>query len=152
MRLDAKKLLRMYRRPVSQRVHDIGIWYKILDSIAKLSVITNGFIIAFTSNFIPKLIYQFHVSDNHSLDGFLEYSLSKFNTSEFENGTSPANNLRHIEICRYADFREPANSVDKYKYTRVFWYILAARLAFVVLFEVSLLIIIMSWLMINQII
>ncbi|XP_044002725.1 anoctamin-5-like [Aphidius gifuensis] len=147
MRLDAKKLLRMYRRPVSQRVHDIGIWYKILDSIAKLSVITNGFIIAFTSNFIPKLIYQLYISDNHSLDGFLEYSLSKFNTSEFEAGTSPANNLRHIEICRYSDFREPADSIDKYKYTRVFWYILAARLAFVVLFEniVAVVIILVRW-------
>mgnify|MGYP004580596919 CR=1 FL=1 len=41
MRLDAKKLLVMYRRPVGQRVIDIGIWYRILDSISKLSVITN---------------------------------------------------------------------------------------------------------------
>lgn len=41
MRLDAKKLLTFYRRPVSQRVRDIGVWYRILDSIAKLSVITN---------------------------------------------------------------------------------------------------------------
>lgn len=41
MRLDAKKLLTMYRRPVSQRVRDIGVWYRILDSIGKLSVVTN---------------------------------------------------------------------------------------------------------------
>lgn len=41
MRLDAKKLLTFYRRPVSQRVRDIGVWYRILDSIGKLSVITN---------------------------------------------------------------------------------------------------------------
>lgn len=41
MRLDAKKLLTMYRRPVGQRVTDIGIWFRILDSISKLSVITN---------------------------------------------------------------------------------------------------------------
>lgn len=41
MRLDAKKLLTYYRRPVSQRVRDIGVWYRILDSIGKLSVITN---------------------------------------------------------------------------------------------------------------
>lgn len=40
-RLDAKKLLTYHRRPVSQRVKDIGIWYRILDSIGKLSVITN---------------------------------------------------------------------------------------------------------------
>lgn len=41
MRLDAQKLLTFYRRPVSQRVRDIGVWYRILDSIGKLSVITN---------------------------------------------------------------------------------------------------------------
>lgn len=41
MRLDAKKLLTYYRRPVSQRVRNIGVWYRILDSISKLSVITN---------------------------------------------------------------------------------------------------------------
>lgn len=41
MRLDAKKLLTYHRRPVSQRVRDIGVWYRILDCIGKLSVITN---------------------------------------------------------------------------------------------------------------
>lgn len=41
MRLDAKKLLTHYRRPVTQRVRDIGIWFSILDSIGKLSVVTN---------------------------------------------------------------------------------------------------------------
>lgn len=41
MRLDAKKLLTYYRRPVTQRVRDIGIWFRILDSVGKLSVITN---------------------------------------------------------------------------------------------------------------
>lgn len=41
MRLDAKKLLTYYRRPVTQRVRDIGVWFKILNSIGKLAVITN---------------------------------------------------------------------------------------------------------------
>lgn len=41
VRLDAKKFLTFYRRPVSQRVKNIGIWYRILDSIGKLSVFTN---------------------------------------------------------------------------------------------------------------
>ncbi|KAJ8687984.1 hypothetical protein QAD02_023779 [Eretmocerus hayati] len=138
LRLDAKKLLRMYRRPVIQRVRDIGIWYKILDSISKISVITNAFIIAFTSNFIPRLVYRMAVSKNHTLEGFLEASLSKFNTSDdalasSSNGYSiyyPNNT-----ICLYPDYREPPESKDKYKYKELFWYILAARLAFVVLFE-----------------
>jgi anoctamin-1 len=41
MRLDAKKLITYYRRPVGQRVKDIGVWYSILDSVGKLAVISN---------------------------------------------------------------------------------------------------------------
>lgn len=59
MRLDAQKLLQFYRRPVTQRVRDIGVWYRILDSIGKLSVITNAFIIAFTTDFIPRLVRSY---------------------------------------------------------------------------------------------
>lgn len=42
MRLDAKKLLVHYRRTTFPRVYGIGIWYRILDCISKLAVITNG--------------------------------------------------------------------------------------------------------------
>ena len=41
MRLDARKLLVFYRRPVGQRVRDIGIWYRILNTIGKLAVLSN---------------------------------------------------------------------------------------------------------------
>ena len=41
MRLDARKLLVFYRRPVGQRVRDIGIWYKILNTVGKLAVLSN---------------------------------------------------------------------------------------------------------------
>lgn len=117
MRLDAKKLLTYYRRPVSQRVRDIGIWYRILDAIGKLSVITNvkafsasfqhctnasrfqGFIIAFTSEFIPRLVYMIVVSENHTLDGYLNSSLSYFNTSDFKVRSAPTAN-GSVEICR----------------------------------------------------
>lgn len=149
MRLDAKKLLTMYRRPVGQRVRDIGIWYRILDSISKLSVITNGFIIAFTSNFIPRLVYRITVSDNYSLEGFLEHSLSKFNTSDLKNGTEPMASLGQmpVQICRYSDYREAPDSPNKYAYTITFWHILAARLAFIVVFEnvVAFVMILVRW-------
>ncbi|XP_015432164.1 PREDICTED: anoctamin-1-like [Dufourea novaeangliae] len=149
MRLDAKKLLIMYRRPVGQRVIDIGIWYRILDSISKLSVITNAFIIAFTSNFIPRLVYRITVSDNYSLEGFLDHSLSKFNTSDLKNGTEPFSLPAHeqIDTCRYPDYREPPNSSNKYQYSIMFWHVLAARLAFVVVFEniVALVMILIRW-------
>jgi hypothetical protein len=41
MRLDAKKFLRFYRRPVPKRVKNIGVWFNILDALGRLSVVTN---------------------------------------------------------------------------------------------------------------
>lgn len=136
MRLDAKKLLTFYRRPVSQRVRDIGVWYRILDSIGKLSVITNGCIIAFTSNFIPRLVFTYVVSEDSSLNGFLNHSLSYFNVSELEKGAAPVKTeFDNITICRYPEYREPPWSENKYAKTAMFWHVLAARLAFIVIFE-----------------
>jgi hypothetical protein len=36
----------------------------------------------------------------------------------------------------YRDFREPYNSPDKFEYTKIYYYVLVARLTFLVLFEV----------------
>ncbi|XP_035204971.1 anoctamin-4-like, partial [Stegodyphus dumicola] len=41
IRLDARKLVCSYRRPVGVRVQNIGIWFRIMDSIGKLAVLTN---------------------------------------------------------------------------------------------------------------
>lgn len=48
MRLDAQKFLKFYRRPVPQRVKNIGVWYTILDVLNRISIITN---VRFTSYF-----------------------------------------------------------------------------------------------------
>ncbi|RZB39519.1 anoctamin-4-like, partial [Asbolus verrucosus] len=143
MRLDARKLITFYRRPVSQRVRDIGVWYRILDSIGKLSI---GFIIAFTSDFIPRLVYRVYYSGDHSLTGYLNFSLSYFNTSHFEIESAPRNYTSQ-EICRYPDFREAPWFSNRYEKTLIYWHILAARLAFVVVFEniVVFIIIILKW-------
>lgn len=144
-RLDAKKLLTYYKRPVSQRVKDIGIWYRILDSIGKLSVITNGFIIAFTSDFIPRLIYRFFVSENNSLDGYLNFTLANFNVNDLEEQSRPVlTEFSNLTTCRYHDFRE---SELPYARTSMYWIILASRLAFVVLFEniVAVVMIMVRW-------
>ena len=79
IRLDAKKMITTTRRPVAQRVKNIGIWYRILDIIGKLSVVSSAFIIAFTSEFIPKL---YHFSKYGNLNTYLNHSLSFFNASE----------------------------------------------------------------------
>ncbi|XP_066991170.2 anoctamin-1 [Anabrus simplex] len=147
MRLDAKKLLTYFRRPVTQRVRDIGVWFRILDSIGKLSVITNGFIIAFTSNFIPRLVYVMAVSQDHSLNGFLNHSLSYFDTADLETGSEPAFTRENVTICRYPDYREPPWVDNKYEKTALYWHVLAAKLAFVVVFEnvVAVVMILVRW-------
>ncbi len=41
IRLDAHKMIVQSRRPIAERVEDIGIWHGILETITHLSVITN---------------------------------------------------------------------------------------------------------------
>lgn len=144
MRLDAKKLLTYHRRPVSQRVRDIGVWFKILHSISKLAVITNAFIIAFTSDFIPHLVYLLNVSPNYSLEGYLNHSLAYMDTKDLDLTLPPATSLKY---CRYPDYREPPWSPNKYDKTTMYWNVLVARLAFVVVFEnvVVLVVLLVKW-------
>jgi anoctamin-1 len=151
VRLDAKKLLAYYRRPIFSRVKNIGVWYRILDCISKLSVITNGFIIAFTSDFVPRLVYYYYYS-NQTLDGYVEFTLSTFNTSEFKSGTAPlTSQMQNVTECRYQDYRYPSNHTLEYKRTAVFWNVMAARLIFVVIFEnaVAIVMILVRWLIPN---
>ena len=55
-------------------------------------------IIGFTSNLIPRLVYRMTVSQNNTLDGFIDNSLSVFRVSDFEDG--PKNDSSGIETCR----------------------------------------------------
>lgn len=41
-------------------------------------------------------------------------------------------------LCRYKDYREPPWSEHKYDISKDFWAVLAARLAFVIVFQVCL--------------
>ena len=78
------------------------------------------------------MVYRLTVSEDRTLKGFLDHSLSKFNTSD------DPTNYNESTICRYPDYRQPPDSASKYDYTNLFWHILAARLAFVVVFEVKI--------------
>jgi len=127
MRLDARKLLLLHRRPVAQKVRDIGIWFDILETLGRIAVITNAFIIAFTSEFIPKIVYRSYHSKDGSLDGYVNFTLSYFDQSDFgTNGTG---------LCRYPDYNLPPWSEHKYERSLVFYQILFAKLLFVVVFE-----------------
>ncbi|XP_057304531.1 anoctamin-7-like isoform X4 [Hydractinia symbiolongicarpus] len=118
IRIDSNKLLCETRRPIADRAQDLGIWFNILDAVAKIAVISNAFLIAFTSNFLPKLLYRSTISPDGSLEGYLNYSLA----------TSPPNTTDNP--CRYRDFRDPNGEM-----TAFYWHLLALKLGFVIVFE-----------------
>ncbi|XP_050545540.1 anoctamin-1 [Daktulosphaira vitifoliae] len=148
MRLDAKKFLRYYRKPIPHRVPNIGIWYRVLDIIGKLAVITNGFIIAFSSNFVPRIVYLLLHSENGTDEGFLNSTLAYFYTEDFEKGVTPLNTSYNVTYCRYKDYRNPPWSPNKYERPTYYYEVLVARLTFVVIFQniVSLVKVVVQWL------
>uniref|UniRef100_A0A674IHJ7 Anoctamin n=1 Tax=Terrapene triunguis TaxID=2587831 RepID=A0A674IHJ7_9SAUR len=105
IRLDAKKFVTELRRPVAVRAKDIGIWYNILRGVGKLAVIINAFVISFTSDFIPRLVYLYMYSENGTMHGFVNHTLSSFNVSDFQGGTAPNDPMELgyvVQICRYS--------------------------------------------------
>ncbi|XP_055887871.1 anoctamin-4-like isoform X2 [Biomphalaria glabrata] len=145
IRLDAYKFVTQWRRPLGMRAQDIGIWFGILQGISKVAVMSNAIIIAFTSEFVPKLVYQYSYSKNSDINGYINFSLSVFNVSLFEPKSIPK--VKNIELfgnvteCRYRDFRAPT---EPYDYTLEHWHILTARLAFVLVFVICIWL--LSWL------
>ncbi|XP_078139419.1 anoctamin-1 [Centroberyx gerrardi] len=138
IRLDAKKFVAELRRPVAARAKDIGIWYNLLRGVAKVAVIINAFVISFTSDFIPRLVYQYMYSPDGSMHGFVNHTLSYFNVSHFQDGKEPMDPLHlgyPVEICRYKDYRDPPWSATPYEISKEFWAVLAVRLAFVIVFQ-----------------
>uniref|UniRef100_A0A3B4YDZ5 Anoctamin n=1 Tax=Seriola lalandi dorsalis TaxID=1841481 RepID=A0A3B4YDZ5_SERLL len=137
IRLDAYKFVTQWRRPMPARATDIGIWHGILEGIGVLAVITNAFVIAITSDYIPRFVYTFkygpcmnkaHHHEDECLRGYMNSSLSVFDMSELKNSSQP-------RYCRYRDYRAPPWSSVPYEFTLQFWHVLAARLAFIIVFE-----------------
>ncbi|XP_073429978.1 anoctamin-3 isoform X1 [Dendrobates tinctorius] len=135
IRLDAYKFVTQWRRPMPARATDIGIWYGILEGIGVLAVITNAFVIAITSDYIPRFVYAFKYGPcqdegyrhERCLRGYVNSSLSIFDLSELGEGLTG--------YCRYRDYRAPPWSSAPYEFTLQFWHVLAARLAFIIVFE-----------------
>ncbi|XP_059191503.1 anoctamin-2 [Centropristis striata] len=136
IRLDAAKFVTEIRRPDAVRCKDIGIWYNILCGISKFSVITNAFVISFTSEFVPRMVYQYMYSVNGTMNGYTEHSLSYFNVSNFPPGSAPTTTLiTGVSMCRYKDYRDPPWDPDAYTFSKQYWSVLAAKLAFVIFFQ-----------------
>ncbi|CAF1590915.1 unnamed protein product, partial [Didymodactylos carnosus] len=82
IRIDALKVVKEFRRPVSRRAMGIGIWNSILNIMAKVTVLFNAFIIAITSEYIPRQVYYWTIG-NYSLNGFLNHTLGPFHSNDF---------------------------------------------------------------------
>ncbi|XP_076076765.1 anoctamin-1-like isoform X4 [Mytilus galloprovincialis] len=136
IRMDSSKMITHLRRPLADRSPDIGIWYSVLYGISRIAIISNAFIIALTSDYIPRMVYLNSYSKDDSLKGYLNHTMSYFNTSDFEGDHRPTYaGSEHIQICRYRDFRNPPWSENAYEFSQLYWHILAARFVFVVVFQ-----------------
>ncbi|XP_048401489.1 anoctamin-5 isoform X2 [Stegostoma tigrinum] len=134
IRVDAWKFITQFKRPVAAKAHSIGIWHQILNGVAIFSVVTNAFIVAFTSDMIPRLVYKYAYSTNDHLPmkGYINNSLSIASVS-----VKSSNFERHPEItsCRYKDYRYPSGHSLEYQHNMQFWHILAAKMAFIIILE-----------------
>ena len=60
-----------------------------------------AFVISFTSDFIPRLVYQYMFSETGTMHGFIDHTLSHFNVSNFKPGTAPQSSEHgNITVCR----------------------------------------------------
>ncbi|XP_065159820.1 anoctamin-1-like isoform X3 [Atheta coriaria] len=135
MRLDAKKMIKFFRRPVPKRVKNIGIWYNIMNLLCRISIVSNGFIIAFSSQFIPKLVYNMTVNKGVNDVGFLNYTLASFDVNDFIDGNEPEKNPWNVTVCYFSDYRNSHDVESKYKRPLDYWHIMTARLAFLVVYQ-----------------
>ncbi|KAG7216080.1 hypothetical protein INR49_007832 [Caranx melampygus] len=95
-----------------------------------------AFVISFTSEFVPRMVYQYMYSVNGTMNGYTEHSLSYFNVSNFAPGTAPTTTLiTGVSMCRYKDYRDPPWAPDAYTFSKQYWSVLAAKLAFVIFFQ-----------------
>lgn len=128
IRIDATNFVTSFRRPLPARVSGIRIWRRCLNIILKLSVLCNGAFLAFTSEFIPTMVYRYTVSNDYSTKGYMFWTMAKLNTTGWPEylAFKP-----HDEFCYYRDFRD-----DDTNQKLVWWQIMVARLGFFVIFVI----------------
>ncbi|XP_044763195.1 anoctamin-4-like isoform X2 [Coccinella septempunctata] len=136
IRLDAYKMVTQARRPLAERAEDIGAWEGILRAITYAAVVSNAFVIAYTSDFIPRMVYKYKYSKSFDLNGYIDASLSEFNTSDYTEGMGGDNEGKPPpEKCQYRGYRNGPEEPNPYDLSPQYWHVFAARLAFVVIFE-----------------
>ncbi|XP_045888204.1 anoctamin-5b isoform X2 [Micropterus dolomieu] len=138
IRVDAWKFTTQFRRPVASKARNIGAWQEILNAVAILSVVTNAFIMAFTSDMIPRMVYLY-VYGKGSMKGYINNSLSIYKISQMQIDNVPDEQDYSFDnsttTCRYRDYRYPPGHEREYTHTMWFWHILAAKMAFIIIME-----------------
>ncbi|KTF71244.1 hypothetical protein cypCar_00048671, partial [Cyprinus carpio] len=94
IRLDAIKMVSLERRLVPMKANDIGVWTDVLEAIGVLAVIANGLVIGISSDFIPRLVYQYFYGPCASgsatgidcMVGYINNTLSIANSSKSTTG------------------------------------------------------------------
>ena len=128
IRLYAFEILVQSRRIIPKKVLGMGVWEGILQGLTYLAVVSNAFLIAFTSDFIPRLVYK--MKHNWQLTGYIhEFYLSEFDTHDYGAGPLP------MKTCKYIGLRLPPNNTSKYQLSTDYWIVFTARLLFIVIFE-----------------
>ncbi|XP_062845351.1 anoctamin-9 [Trichomycterus rosablanca] len=145
IRLDAIKMLRLERRLVPKKTNDIGVWTKVLEAVGVTAVIANGLVIGISSEFVPRLLYRYRfgpcangtATDLQCMSGYTDYTLTTAYMSDinvrqdFTPSQMVTSTGLNVTECSYKDYR----SNSDHTYTPQYWLILAARFAFVILFE-----------------
>ncbi|TDG40819.1 hypothetical protein AWZ03_012750 [Drosophila navojoa] len=135
VRLDAIKMLRFIRRPVGMRARNIGVWQNIMAVVTHISVASSAMIIAFSSNFIPKLVYK-ATHDDPDLNGYLNFTLAAFYTKDYKTQSLlDVSRAANVTLCHYIEFRNDPWENAPYKRPMIYWQILMARLAFIVIYQ-----------------
>ena len=109
IRVDAINMVSYHRRPLVGRAEDIGAWYSVLEAVTIAAVLMNAFVLAFTSEFIPRLLYRLkYAPDRNStgggtLKGFVNNSLASIDLKTlytWEPGTEPINPFANLNYTR----------------------------------------------------
>lgn len=130
LRIDAIKMVTTTKRPVAHRTSGIGPYKGILKGMTIAGIATNAFLLAFTTDFIPRFMYA--VSNNTGPYRKIKYS--RYALSDFPNYT-PSGVTEGQTECFYPGHRHPPGHEKQYTLNEEYWKILAARFAFVLIFE-----------------
>ena len=85
------------------------------------------------------------VSDDGTLTGYVDFTLSKLDPSDMDLGPHPHPHemSEAPEFCRYEDYRESYASTDKYNHSPIFYHIWFARIVFFVIYQNFIIVVMM---------